>query len=63
MRYSSLFRSRWLALLWSLGILWSAASFVDSESDDPGTGAANATDGDAADLNELQTLVGKLQKS
>jgi len=63
MRYSSLFRSRWMALLWSIGILWSAASFVGSDGppDDPAT--ANAADDGGASLNEVQALVGKLQAS
>ncbi|KQX18029.1 MULTISPECIES: hypothetical protein [unclassified Sphingomonas] len=61
MRYSSLFRSRWLALLWSIGILWSAVSFVGSEGgqSDP---TANADDG-TADLNQIQALVGWLKAS
>lgn len=61
MRYSSLFRSRWLALFWSIGILWSAVSFVGWQ----GSGeesAANADDG-GADLNQLEQLVGKLKSS
>lgn len=63
MRYSSLFRSRWLALLWSIGILWSAASFVGSDGGDGSPVAAdgNAADDGAADLNEIQAMVGKLQ--
>jgi hypothetical protein len=59
MRYSSLFRSRWLALIWSAGILWTAVSFVGSQ--EPGDGInANAAADDGASLNELQALVGKL---
>lgn len=64
MRYSSLFRSRWLALLWSIGILWSAVSFVGSDGGGGSPAAdVNAADGGAADLNEIQALVGKLQAS
>ncbi len=62
-RYSSLFRSRWLALLWSVGILWSAVSFVGSEAPDPAGASNGSTDDPAADLNELQALVGKLKSS
>jgi hypothetical protein len=62
MRYSSLFRSRWLALLWSIGILWSAVSFIGSEGGQADPAAANADDG-AADLNQLQALVGRLKAS
>ncbi len=62
-RYSSLFRSRWLALFWSVGILWSAVSFVGSEEPSQDVAANGATDDGAADLNELQALVGKLKSS
>lgn len=62
-RYSSLFRSRWLALIWSAGIVWSAVSFVESEAPEGDAAANSATSGDAANLNELQALVGKLQAS
>ena len=33
-RYSSIFRSRWMALLWAAGILWTAYDFAapDGES-------------------------------
>lgn len=62
MRYSSLFRSRWLALLWSIGILWSAASFVGFEDGQSDPVAANADDG-AADLNQIQALVSRLNAS
>jgi hypothetical protein len=30
MRTSSVFKSRWMALLWAAGILWAAADFVGS---------------------------------
>ncbi|MBW8911235.1 MAG: hypothetical protein JF564_04965 [Sphingomonas sp.] len=63
MRYSSLFRSRWLALIWSAGILWTAVSFVGSQ--EPGDGVdanANAMADGGVSLNELQALVGKLNR-
>lgn len=63
MRYSSLFRTRWLALFWSIGILWSAASFVGSEAPADEAAANGASDEGAADLNQLQALVGKLKAS
>lgn len=31
--YSSLFKSRWMALLWAAGIIWSAYSFAVPETD------------------------------
>jgi len=55
MGYSRLFRSRWAALLWSAGIVWSAVSFVGAESaDEP------PPDNQQADLNQVQALVDKL---
>lgn len=62
-RYSSLFRSRWLALLWSIGILWSAVSYVGFEHPDEDVVANGSAADEAADLNQLQALVGKLQAS
>jgi hypothetical protein len=62
-RYSSLFRSRWLALLWAVGIVWSAVSFVGSERPADDATSNGASDDGAADLNELQALVGKLKSS
>lgn len=59
-RYSSLFRSRWLALLWSAGIVWSAAEFAGSQ-DSGDTVAENAVDDDGANLKQVQDLVGKLE--
>lgn len=60
-RYSSLFRNRWVALMWAAGICWSAVEFTactDIGSED--AVAANATD--AADMNRLQALVAELEK-
>lgn len=62
-RYSSLFRSRWLALIWSAGILWTAMSFVGVEAPDENVMVNGATGDEAANLNQLQALVGKLQAS
>lgn len=47
MKTSSVFKSRWLALLWAAGILWFAYDFAGSQPDD-GNASANAeqpTDG------------------
>ena len=64
MRYSSLFRSRWLALLWCAGIIWTAID-VSSASDPGDEVAANAGSNDdgQADLNQVQALVAKLKSS
>jgi hypothetical protein len=63
MRYSSLFRSRWLALLWSAGIVWMAIDVASSQEPNDDVSANGAADGGAANLNELQALVGKLKSS
>jgi len=42
MRTSSVFKSRWMALLWAAGILWAAADFVASP--DQSSAAANQVD-------------------
>jgi hypothetical protein len=49
MKTSSIFRSRWMALLWSAGIIWSALQFVGTADDGNGAeanvaGAAQALD-------------------
>ena len=61
MRYSSLFRSRWMALLWSIGILWTAVDFAGSQEPDDEVAANGAADDGGANLNALQALVGKLE--
>ncbi len=43
MGFSRLFRSRWAALFWSAGIVWTA---YDVASDAPEPAATNATSGD-----------------
>jgi len=61
MRFSSLFLSRWLALVWSAGIVWTAtdvAKFVSPANSDGSD--ARAGNG-AGDLNELQDLVERLE--
>lgn len=42
-RYSWIFRSRWMALLWAAGICWMAVEWVGPENDD-GNATASATD-------------------
>jgi hypothetical protein len=34
MRLSSIFKSRWMALVWAAGIIWFAYDFAGSESQD-----------------------------
>lgn len=47
MRTSSIFRSRWMALLWAAGIIWFAYDFA---------GSASGDDNQAADLNQASAL-------
>jgi hypothetical protein len=44
MRTSSVFKSRWMALLWAAGIIWFAYDFAGSEPQGANTSAENATD-------------------
>ena len=64
MRYSSLFRSRWLALFWSVGIVWTAVdvSGAFDKSDDDAASNVSSNDSGAA-LNQVQDLVKKLKSS
>jgi hypothetical protein len=39
MRTSSIFKSRWMALLWAAGIIWFAYDFAESTADAPDNGA------------------------
>jgi hypothetical protein len=41
-RYSSIFRSRWMALLWAAGILWTAYDFAAPDGDAAGNNAQQA---------------------
>jgi len=65
MRYSSIFKSRWWALVWGAGILWTAYDFASAQpqantATNNAAAAAEPTDGsgatiapeDAQNLNE-----------
>jgi len=43
MRTSSVFKSRWMALLWAAGIIWVAVSFAGGQAQAPDNNAANET--------------------
>jgi hypothetical protein len=43
MRTSSVFKSRWMALLWAAGIIWLALDFGGSQAQTPDNAAANET--------------------
>lgn len=42
MKTSSIFRSRWVALLWAAGILWGAYEFAGSQPQDDNEAARDA---------------------
>lgn len=42
MRMSSIFKNRWMALLWAAGIIWFAYDFASSESPDDGNNSAQS---------------------
>ena len=50
MRTSTIFKSRWMALLWAAGILWFAYDFVAPSDDQPtsNTDAVQVTDATGA---------------
>ena len=47
MRTSSIFKSRWMALIWAAGIIWFAYDFASSDAPDD-NGAANSEQASAA---------------
>lgn len=51
MRHSTIFKSRWMALVWAAGIVWFAYDFGSSQSAD-----ANSSD----DANQLTTTLNGL---
>ena len=56
MRSSTIFKSRWMALLWAAGILWFAYDFAGSEPQDVNASAnAEQTDAAGATLTSADT--------
>ena len=49
MRNSTIFKSRWMALLWAAGIIWFAYDFAGSQPQD--SNSENATDASGASVN------------
>ena len=44
MRWSTIFKSRWMALIWAAGIIWFAYDFAGSAPQDDGNNSAAADD-------------------
>lgn len=59
-RYSSIFRSRWMALLWAAGILWTAYDFAAPDGDAAGTNQASDMPLNAADVAAIQAELNQL---
>ena len=53
----SVFKSRWIALLWAGGIVWSAAQFVG----DQPHGAAATSDEGNADTQDVQAVANAIK--
>ncbi|HEV2595189.1 MAG TPA: hypothetical protein VGU01_08330 [Sphingomicrobium sp.] len=62
MRMSSVFKNRWMALIWAAGILWFAYDFAGSAPPDqtPGNAAGNASAGSVStdDQNKVEQVLG-----
>ena len=55
MRFSTIFKSRWWALLWAAGIIWAAYDFVAAEPQDPATNNSAGTDAAGAPISDQDT--------
>jgi hypothetical protein len=63
-RYSSIFRSRWMALLWAAGILWTAYDFATPDTDAAASNNQQASSDilNSADVAAIQDQLNKLDK-
>lgn len=55
MRFSTIFKNRWMALLWAAGIVWFAYDVAGSQPQDANSAAANSDDAAklASELNSF----------
>ena len=54
MRFSTIFKSRWMAVLWAAGILWFAYDVAGSQPQDANASSVNGDDNQlAAELNSF----------
>jgi hypothetical protein len=60
-RYSSIFRSRWMALLWAAGICWTAYDYAAPDADS-GNQQGNGSDMpiNSADVAAIQSELNQL---
>jgi hypothetical protein len=54
MRHSTIFRSRWFALVWAAGIIWFALDTAGTPSDDGAGNNVVATDATGAPVDDQQ---------
>jgi hypothetical protein len=61
-RYQTIFRSRWMALLWAAGICWMAYDFAAPDGDGAGNNQQMASDMplNAADVAAIQAQLNQL---
>ena len=59
-RYSSIFRSRWMALLWAAGILWTAYDFAAPDGDNAGNNQSADMPLNSADIVAIQEQLNQL---
>lgn len=52
MRTSTIFKNRWMALIWAVGILWFAYDFATPSADDKSTNAEAPTDVTGATITD-----------
>jgi hypothetical protein len=62
MKFSTIFRSRWMALLWSAGIIWFALDVAGDGGEPAGASPAVTTDAtgapvDAEQVKALETII------
>ena len=53
MRNSTIFKSRWMALIWAAGIIWAAYDFASGEPQDQDNNSAAASSDDANKVAEV----------
>jgi hypothetical protein len=61
-RYSTIFRSRWMALLWAAGICWMAYDFAAPDDKTDANGQVNSSDMpiNSADVAAIQAQLKQL---
>lgn len=62
-RYSSLFKSRWIALLWAASICWMAVSIAGGFADKDGNAAATDATGAQVSPDDIKRIADGLHDS